>query len=414
MTQLIILIKIKIMKIKINTNKLLKIMSILTFIGVVGSCDKDDDSKIWDDSAAAVISKISSTDIMEGDEITITGKYFSSKAENSVSLNGLDATIIGANISNITAIVPEGAVSGNLTVTSDGKVSNSLPYTIIQPIIPTITSIDPTGGKIGSTVTITGTNFSTTLSENEVRFNGIAAEVSESTTTTITTTVPAGATTGNVTVIRDRESNGIMYTVTESKTLTIQIIESWDDVEEGAINGAMANESSDLELGEYDTWTQDDVEQGVQTIGLRFPALDLPASSTILSANIQFTTDKEGADPAEMTIYGENAGNALAFTEDFYNVTSRTKTTENAVWEIPEWIAEGDAGLAQQTPDLISIVQAIVNREDWSPGNSMVFILAPSGSTVDETSSSGGREAEAADGSSSGTLAPVLTIIYEE
>lgn len=389
--------------------KTLLFMSVIAFVGFIGSCDKTDDSTIWDDSVAATLTNMSPTSALVGKEVTITGKYFSSKANNTVSFNGIDAEITSANITTIIAIMPEGSTDGNLTVISDGLVSNGLPYTVIQPIIPTITSIDPITGKIGSTVTITGTDFSTTPMENEVRFNGTQATVTESTATTITTTVPAGATTGNVTVTRDEASNGILFTVTESFTVTATIATDEDDGEEGAINGAMALYSSDLELGEYDTWTQGGIAQGVQTVGVRFIDLDIPAGANILSASIQFECDATGDDEAEMTIYGEDTGNASVFTEEPYNFTSRTMTTEKVVWDIPEWVEKQDRGPAQQTPSLVGIVQAIVNRGDWVAGNSMAFILKPSGTTVDETSSSGGREAEADPGDD----AAALTVVYE-
>jgi YD repeat-containing protein len=54
----------------------------------------------------------------------------------------------------------------------------------------------PNGGPIGTTVTIYGTGFSTTASQNSVTFNGVAATVTSATTTKIVTTVPVGATTG--------------------------------------------------------------------------------------------------------------------------------------------------------------------------------------------------------------------------
>lgn len=393
----------------IHTKKSLQFyMGIIAVVGLLWSCEEKEDP-IWNDNEAPTLTSISQTSVKVGYEVTITGKYFSSTANNTVSFNGTAATIISANISIIKVIVPDGAASGEVTVTSDGLVSNGLAYSIIQPIIPTITSIDPTEGKVGSTVTITGTDFSTTPSENVVKFNGKAASVTASTATTITTNVPAGATTGNVTVARDGESNGVLFTVTVSQTLVVEITESWDDVEEGAINGAMANESSDLELGEYDTWTQDGIEQGLQTIGLRFNAITIPAGTVILSANIQFTCDNTGADPVQLTIFGENIGNAPAYTEDFYNVTNRTKTAANVVWDVPEWLNSGDAGSAQKTSDIVSIVQEIVDRGDWAAGNSMNFILMHSGPSIGVTSSSGGREAEAIDG----TAASVLTIVYE-
>ncbi len=392
------------------TKKAIILISIVSLVSIIGSCDKNKVTQFtWDENAAPTLIGLSATAAKAGEELTITGKYFSSTADNTVSFSGVAATIISANISMITVIVPD-APDGDITVTSNGKTSaNSLPYTIIQPITPTITAIDPVKGKVGQTVVITGTDFSTIPAENIVSFNGARANVSESTATTITTSVPAGASTGNVTVSRDGESNGILFTVTISYSVVVPITESWDDVEEGALNGAMANESSDLEVGEYDTWTQNGIEQGVQTIGLRFNNIDIPAGATVLSANLQFTCDATGDDDCEMTIYAENVGNAMPFTEDFYNVSTRTKTVESVVWTVPPWLNSGDAGLAQKTPDIYNVAQEVLSRADWSAGNSMVFILTPSGATVGETSSSGGREAEAIDG----TAATVLTIIYE-
>src|SRR5438270_830447 len=55
----------------------------------------------------------------------------------------------------------------------------------------------PTFGAVGTGVTITGTNFT---GATAVSFNGVAATFTEGPPGTITTTVPAGATTGDITV----------------------------------------------------------------------------------------------------------------------------------------------------------------------------------------------------------------------
>ncbi len=65
---------------------------------------------------------------------------------------------------------------------------------------PTIISFTPTNGVGGSSVVITGTSFDATPANNIVKFNGVAAVVTASTTTTITTTVPTDATTGTFAV----------------------------------------------------------------------------------------------------------------------------------------------------------------------------------------------------------------------
>lgn len=68
----------------------------------------------------------------------------------------------------------------------------------IPPALPTITSFSPTSGAVGTAVTITGTNFT---GATTVRFNGTNATFTVVSATSITTTVPTGATTGVVTVI---------------------------------------------------------------------------------------------------------------------------------------------------------------------------------------------------------------------
>jgi len=79
-------------------------------------------------------------------------------------------------------------------------------------------SFNPTSGPIGATVTIYGTAFSTTPSQNTVTFNGTAATVVSSTATKIVTTVPTGATTGLISVATSGSpvSSAAAFTVTVS------------------------------------------------------------------------------------------------------------------------------------------------------------------------------------------------------
>jgi gliding motility-associated-like protein len=59
---------------------------------------------------------------------------------------------------------------------------------------PTITSFSPASGPVGTSVTITGTNFNTTAANNIVFFGATAATVTAASTTSLTVTVPVGAT----------------------------------------------------------------------------------------------------------------------------------------------------------------------------------------------------------------------------
>lgn len=66
---------------------------------------------------------------------------------------------------------------------------------------PTITSFDPSQGSPGTVVTITGTNFDLIPSNNIVSFNGTTAQVTSATSTSMTLTVPPGASDGQISVI---------------------------------------------------------------------------------------------------------------------------------------------------------------------------------------------------------------------
>ncbi len=75
-------------------------------------------------------------------------------------------------------------------------MTGSFTVTVAPP--PTITSFAPTSGPVGTTVVITGTNFSATPSNNIVNFNGTSAVVTASNATSITANVPVGGTTGPI------------------------------------------------------------------------------------------------------------------------------------------------------------------------------------------------------------------------
>lgn len=80
------------------------------------------------------------------------------------------------------------------------KQSGSNTVSILRtgaPLTPTITSFSPASGPIGTTVTITGTNFDATPTNNVVKFNGTdAATPTAVSETSLSVIVPAGATSG--------------------------------------------------------------------------------------------------------------------------------------------------------------------------------------------------------------------------
>ncbi|WP_198145010.1 IPT/TIG domain-containing protein [Microscilla marina] len=137
----------------------------------------------------------------KGAYVTIEGTNFSStRQDNTVKFNGIEATIDYATGTRIRATVPRGATTGKITVEVYGQTATSATDFTVISTDPTITSFTPERGGKGTTVTITGTNFSSTRLYNTVKFNGRSATIISATPTEIKTSVPSRATTGKITV----------------------------------------------------------------------------------------------------------------------------------------------------------------------------------------------------------------------
>ncbi|AXT49525.1 hypothetical protein D1818_01325 [Aquimarina sp. BL5] len=330
------------------------------------------------------------------DEITILGTNFNTDPNiNNVSFNGVLATVISATTTELIVSVPLDASTGKIAVEIENLLATSENDFIT---VPSIEAFTPEVGTPGIEVIISGANFSTTPEDNIVSFNGVSAVVTQSTATSITTSVPDGSETGLIMV----EVNGQIAISTNDfivdnsvVTIAIPINDINDDVEE-AEDGRMLLDSGDLELGEFDTFSTPDV--GLQKIGLRFNNIVIPMGVIIQEAKIVFVADQtEGANPTEMTIFGENIGNASPYTEDIGNLSARSLTTANSVWNIPEWVGTETPIADRTTVDISAIINEIITRGDWANGNSMNFIFQASGVSAGATENNVGREAETYD-----------------
>ncbi len=155
-----------------------------------------------------------------GSAVTITGTNFSATpASNAVKFfNNKTATVTASTTTSLTVTVPTGTVTGKISVTVNCLTATSATdFVVGAAIIPTITGFAPSSGPVGTLVTISGTNFSTTAANNTVEINGVATTVTASTSTSITTTIPVGATTGKfkVTVGGNTTTSANNFTVTQ-------------------------------------------------------------------------------------------------------------------------------------------------------------------------------------------------------
>lgn len=117
-----------------------------------------------------------------------------------------------------------GGDTANATITNTPVYPNSV--TNISPssgatitvTTPYVTGLTPAIGTAGTAVVVTGTGFDPTASNNEVTFNGTSAQVDSSTTASIQTSVPAGASSGPVSVTTSSGSttSSLVFMVTGS------------------------------------------------------------------------------------------------------------------------------------------------------------------------------------------------------
>jgi hypothetical protein len=155
------------------------------------------------------ITSFSPTSAGTGQTVTITGTNFT--GVTGVNFGGTAATSFTVvSATSITAVVGAGT-TGNVRVTSANGNVNRAGFTFITAITvpPTITSFSPTKAIPGSNITLTGTGFNTTLSQNTVWIGASKATISAATTTSITAKVPLGATTDYIRILNSGTQQGV-------------------------------------------------------------------------------------------------------------------------------------------------------------------------------------------------------------
>jgi hypothetical protein len=156
------------------------------------------------------VTGISPTSGPIGTSVTITGAGFGS-SPGKVGFDGVPATITAWSNTAIVVIAPSGASTGPVKVcTASGQCVIAGKFTVT----PSITSLDPPEGPIGTEVTITGAAFGAAQGTSTVTLNGQPVIPTSWSDTEITWAVPSGASTGPVVVtVGGYASNGVVYTV---------------------------------------------------------------------------------------------------------------------------------------------------------------------------------------------------------
>ncbi len=153
-------------------------------------------------------------------------------------------------------------------------------------------------------------------------------------------------------------------------TVVVPVSKGVDDAEESAA-GAMNLTSTDLELVRDDS-----TGTGNQIVGLRFH-VPVPPGAIVTSASIQFTANETNSEPTVLAISVEAADYAARF--DSNKLSVRTVVGTSVLWQPSPWLAVGESNTLQRTPDLTTLVQAVVSRPGWSNTSAMAFLITGTG-----------------------------------
>ena len=297
------------------------------------------------------IASLSITSGAVGASVTITGTTFGgTQGTSTVAFNGTIATPTTWSASSIVVPVPTGATTGNVVVTVSGQASNGVSFTVFAT--PSITSLSPSSGSVGTAVTIAGTNFGSSQGTSTVTFRGILATPSSWSATSIVVPVPNGATSGSVQVtVNGVASNGSSFILSSLPT-------GWLDGDVGSANapGSAVYGSDVFTVASTGSGIGGGNGSSTTTDGFHFVYQSLSGDGTIVARLVSLQggwSAEAGVMIRETLGTGSNNVflNAQALSNPYLNIFDRTTTsgsesnpTSIAVSSLPYWFKLARSG----------------------------------------------------------------------
>ena len=226
---------------------------------------------------------------------TVTKQNISCTTSAAISMVATDRFYLWVGV-NLTA-TSSTSFNGELDIegTANGNFDSTTMLTLPIPA-PAITFISPNTGAVGSSVVISGINFGSAPDSSTVKFNGVTATTTAWGSTSITATVPNGATTGPVVVtVNGQASAGVTFTVTAAPSIT-------------SLNPASGHAGSQVTI----SGTNFGASQGGG--GVKFNGLDAIITNWSTSSIIALVPASASTGNVVVTADGGVASNGFAFT----------------------------------------------------------------------------------------------------
>jgi RHS repeat-associated protein len=348
------------------------------------------------------ITSISPTSGGVGTQVTINGSGFGPTQGNASAsfYNGWAGSVVSWSSAQIVATVPSHASTGAVVVTVNTIGSNTDQiFTMFNPVI---TSLSPTSGAVGTSVTINGTGFGSTQGTSTVKLNGAAATVTSWSGTQIAATVP-NAISGNVVVTEGGvASNGVAFTVPPPQISGISPTSGVVGTQV-TINGSGFGPTQANSNVSFNTWPGSVVSWGPTQIVATVPAHAATGAVTVTVNSVGSNTNQiftmpnpvitslsptSGSVGTSVTINGSGFGPAQG---------SSNVTLDNAVASVTSW---SDTQVVVTVPNTIS--GSMIVTEGGVASNGPTFTVPPPQITSISPNSAGAGDTVTISGSGFG------------
>lgn len=171
-------------------------------------------------------------------------------------------------------------------------------------------------------------------------------------------------------VKRDTDSayRAVTTSSTVPRTLDVAVTAGSDDAQQAGTTVTLTGTTIGGSLDATTEW-----------VGMRFDGVTIPPGATITAAALQVVPSGTGEDEPLVTIYLEDADDAATFTTGASNISTRSRTS-GVAWSSTNLGATGSS--YHDSPDLTTIVQAVVDRGGWASGNALAVIVQGGATTT--------------------------------